>query len=80
MTWEELREKAKEMGYVECVKFPRGRKVIALVNEDLEIAFYRNGIVECEADTSDCCGRPFTYKRTIKQMYAIMIALQQEER
>lgn len=76
MTWEELKEKAKEMGYVECAKFPRGRKVIALVNEDLEIAFYRNGIVECEAYNDDYCGRPFIRNRTINQMFAIMKALQ----
>lgn len=76
MTWEELREKAKEIGYVECIKFPHGRKVIALVNEDLEIAFYRNGTVECEVCNDDYCGRPFTYERTIKQMYDIMKALQ----
>ena len=75
MNWKEFKQKAKEFGYVECEKFPRGRKVIALVNEDLEIAFYRNGIVECEAYNDDCCGRPFTWKRTIKQMWQIMEAL-----
>lgn len=76
MTWQELKEEAKKMGYVECAKFPYDKKVIALVNEDLEIAFYRDGVVECNAYNDDCCGRPFTYNRTIKQMLAIMKALQ----
>jgi len=75
MNWNELKQKAKELGYVECVKFPHDRKVIALVNEELEIAFYRNGIVECEAYNDDCCGRPFAWKRTINQMWQIMEAL-----
>ena len=75
MNWKEFKQKAKEFGYVECEKFPWGRKVIALVNEDIEIAFYRNGIVECEVYNDGCCGRPFAWKRTIKQMYQLMEAL-----
>lgn len=74
MTWEELCKKAKEMGYVEVEKFPYGKSEMAIVNEDVGIAFYKDGTVECEAYNDDCCGRPFTRGRTPKQMLAIMDA------
>ena len=76
MTWEELCEKAKKMGYVEVEKFPYGKSQMAIVNEDVEIAFYKDGTVECEAYNDNCCGRPFTKDRTPEQMFAIMKALQ----
>ena len=75
MQWTELCEKAKEMGYVKVEKFPYGKPEMALVNEDVEIAFYKNGIVECKAYNDEYCGRPFTRDRTPEQMLAIMEAL-----
>lgn len=75
MNWTELCKEAKEMGYVEVEKFPYGKPQIAIVNEDVEIAFYKDGTVECEAYNDDCCGRPFTTNRTPDQMYQIMKAL-----
>lgn len=75
MTWKELCKKAKELGYVEVEKFPYGKPQMAIVNEDVEIAFYKDGTVECEAYKDDCCGRPFTRDRTPDQMWAIMEAL-----
>lgn len=75
MTWEELCEKAKEIGYVEVEKFPYEKPQMAIVNEDVEVAFYRDGTVECDVYNDDCCGKPFTNDRTPDQMYQIMEAL-----
>lgn len=76
MTWEEFCAKAKEMGYKEVEKFPYGKPQMAIVNEDVEIAFYKDGTVECDAYNDDCCGRPITTIRTPDQMFTIMKALQ----
>lgn len=72
MTWEELKEEAKKMGYIEVKKFPYGKPEIGIVNEAIEIAFYKDGTVECDAHNDDCCGKPFIKKRTPEQMYQIM--------
>ena len=76
MTWEELKEKAKELGYKPVCKIPRDKLMMVLVNEE-GYGFYPDGIIEQECtDDDDCCGRPFAYDRTPDQMFAIMKALQ----
>ena len=76
MTWNELKEKAKEMGYKLVVKIPCERKQQRLVN-DKGYAFYRDGTCEYETSMDDeLCGRPFAYDRSIKQMLMIMRGLE----
>jgi len=76
MTWDELKEEAKKMGYEEVIKHPRYKEVVALVNEHL-YGFYPDGIVETDCfQEDDLCGMPIAYDRTPDQMLAIMKALQ----
>jgi hypothetical protein len=75
MTWDELKEKAKELGYKEVEKLPFDKIVIALVNKK-GLAFYRSGTIEYDCDNDTLlCGRPIAFRRTYEQMYAIMGAL-----
>ena len=75
MTWEELKQKAKEIGYKEVIKHPRYKDEIALVNESL-YGFYQDGVVETDCfQEDDLCGNPIAHDRTPEQMWQIMEAL-----
>lgn len=75
MTWDELKEKAKKIGYNVVIKYPYDKECECITNG--EYGFYSNGVVECDClDEDDCCGYPFAYGRTLAQMLAIMKALQ----
>lgn len=74
MNWNELKQKAKELGYVEVCKIPRNKPITVLVKDGY--GFYPEGIVEVDcSEEDDCCGYPFAYGRTPKQMWQIMEAL-----
>ena len=74
MTWEELKEKAKELGYEIVIKYPYGKKEECIC--DGQYGFYRDGTVENDCYLDDeYCGSPFAEDRTIDQMYQIMLAL-----
>ena len=76
MTWEELKEEAKKMGYYLVKKVPYDRNVDCLVNEE-GFAFYRDGTCEFDCNPDDnLCGEPFVETRKPDQMLAIMKALQ----
>lgn len=74
MTWEELKEKAKELGYKIVTKYPWDKKEECICNG--QYGFYKDGTVEdnCYLD-DEYCGRPFAENRTPDQMYQIMLAL-----
>jgi len=77
MTWKELKEKSKKLGYRVVMKIEYDREVECLVNtKNNYYGFYRNGFCEikCHAD-DNLCGTPFAFERTPAQMYAIMEAL-----
>ena len=80
MTWEELKQKAKELGYKEIRKLPREKtqKVLWIETKNGDTyCFYPDGTVETDVDgITVFCGYPFAYKRTPKQMLQIMEALQ----
>jgi hypothetical protein len=71
MTWEELKEKAKDMGYI----YVDNKTGTYLWNLDKSISFCRNG---CIVADSDMIGGDvyFGHNRTPDQMYAIMKALE----
>lgn len=76
MTWEELKEKAKEMGYYVVFKEPYDDVVECIVNDN-GFSFYPDGTCEFDCNLSDeLCGCPFAYDRKPEQMLAIMKALQ----
>lgn len=73
MTWEELVEKAKELGYK-----LKNDKVSDFLQRDDIIKFYRDGYIylmysECVYHEEYCC---FANKRNPTQMYQIMLALE----
>ena len=72
MTWEELKEKAKELGYrvVEDDGDLSYLDIIEyLTKNDVNISFYDDGLVETN------CGCIVAENRTPDQMYQIMLAL-----
>lgn len=69
MTWDELKEKAKELGYKLTTKVPYSEPEECL-------AFYKDGTCEFDCkDNSPLCGFPFVFDRTPEQMLMIMEAL-----
>ena len=74
MTWEELKAKAKKIGYKVIIKYPYGKECECITNG--EYGFYCDGVVECDcSDENDYCGKPFAYDRTEDQMWQLMEAL-----
>ena len=74
MTWEELKEKAKELGYYEVyddgdVPYFDGDSSYLLVNNKNDISFIKDGTIEAG------CGYIISEDRTYEQMYQIMLAL-----
>lgn len=70
MTWEELCEKAKEMGYYYW-EYPKPN----LANDNIQ--FFKDGTVRVYVyfeDDSDYC--EIAHNRTPDQMYQIMLALE----
>ena len=51
MTWEELKEKAKELGYEIVIKYPYGKKEGCIC--DGQYGFYRDGTVENDCYLDD---------------------------
>lgn len=75
MTWEELKKKAKEMGYNVTIKYPYDKECECITNG--EYGFYYDGVIECDcSDENDYCGQPFAYGRTFTQMLMIMRGLE----
>lgn len=72
MTWEELKEKAKELGYY-VVEDDGDLSYLGiieyLVKNAVNISFYDDGLVETN------CGEIVAENRTPDQMYQIMLAL-----
>ena len=72
MTWEELKEKAKEMGYIICLNGD-----CIKTNDDTQynhtMFYYRDGIINVQHFGNLCL---VAEHRTPDQMYAIMKALQ----
>lgn len=67
MTWEELKEKAKEMGW-EYKKTAYSEYLLSWEVEDTSIKFYPDGEIMVDNST-------FSQDRTPDQMYQIMLAL-----
>ena len=70
MTWEELCEKAKEMGY----DYWRGKSYVS----DGDYEFYKDGTIKAFAFVEDNYYSDFyeiAWNRTYEQMYQIMEAL-----
>lgn len=74
MTWEELVEKAKELGYKITTRIPYSEPEECLLNEE-GFAFYKDGTCEYDCEDDIFCGCPFVYGRTPEQMLMIMEAL-----
>lgn len=76
MTWDELKEEAKKMGYYVVFKEPYDYVVECIVNDN-GFAFYPDGTCEFDCNPNDeLCGHPFADYRKPDQMLAIMKALQ----
>ena len=72
MTWEELKEKAKELGYwlrKDDGDIPYLGITELLVKDGVDIAFFDYGSIEVD------CGYILAENRTYEQMYQIMLAL-----
>jgi len=68
MTWNELKEKAKEIGYA--------NNALNCIFKDF-IEFYKDGTVKCVYEENGCTVViPFLKNITYEQMLAIMKALQ----
>ena len=75
MTWDELKEKAKEMGYTVVIKYPRDKKCECITNG--YYGFYYDGVIECDCSDDDKYrGYPFVYGISFDKMWKIMDALQ----
>ena len=72
MTWEELKERAKELGYrlvEDDGDIPYLGILEYLTKDGVNISFYDDGLVETN------CGEIVAEDRTYDQMYQIMLAL-----
>ena len=73
MTWEELKEKAKEIGYrIDITEFDNRQNLEYLENPDNDFIFYQDGTIQIEADL-DYWEK--AKHRTPDQMYQIITAL-----
>lgn len=68
MTWKELKEKAKELGYI-LIEDAYPGTAEHLETNDVNIIFYNYGSIETN------CGATIVKNRTPDQMYQIMLAL-----
>jgi effector-binding domain-containing protein len=73
MTWEELKEKAQQLGYQQ---FGRTTFVTEWIKKD-GLIFYESGLFVAESDEEDPTNGVYkNSNRTYDQMYQIMLALE----